>query len=362
MFDRVISGAAMRAALIIAIMVCGFKAFILYFAYSTIDGFANDFVVYWDTANRPISLAYEQRPRYPFPYMPTMLLWLQPLSLVPVFPAYVAWVAISALTFTWATRKYLTMGQNLLALISRPVIFCLMTGQVSVFLAAIMLTAFGTNRKYWAGIGLGIIASIKPQLVLLAPLLLLLRRDFDIIVAAGATFTAIVLVALLAFGIDPWLDWLASLDNFRHILNTTQILRSGASPAGQAEWAGFPAWPFLIFGVAFGSWLIYRCRNLGPLETTAAVTAASICATPYAMVYDLAAVVPFLVVTIFRNRLTSVVALAFSAPPLPVLIAAFELLRSAKHEPQNEMAVRTTDRAFFAFVARRCVDRDASRK
>ena len=126
------------------------------------------------------------------------------------------------------------MGQNLLALISRPVVFCLMTGQVSVFLAAIMLWAFGTNRKHWAGVALGAVASVKPQLVLLAPLLLLLRRDFQMIAASAAAFAAIVVVALLAFGIQPWIDWLAALDNFHAVLTSGYILRNGASPASQA--------------------------------------------------------------------------------------------------------------------------------
>lgn len=342
MFDLVISKTAKRAAIIIAVMVCAYKALTLFLTYTTIDVFANDFVVYWDTANRPISWAYEQRPRYPFPYMPTMLLWIKPLSLVAVLPAYICWLAISALTFTWATRKYLTMGQNLLALISRPVVFCLMTGQVSVFLAAIMLWAFGTSRKCWAGVALGAIASIKPQLVLLAPLLLLLRRDFQMMAAAGATFGAIVVAALLAFGLQPWIDWLASLDNFRTVLNANQILRNGASPAGQASFAGYPPLPFMLLGMAVGSWLVYRCRNLGPLETTAAVTTASILAAPYAMVYDLAAVVPFLVVTVFRNRVSSAVALAGLLPPLPVIIAAFELLRNAKHEGRDQIEAKGT--------------------
>lgn len=338
MFDRAVSNIAKRAALIIAVMACAYQALLMFLTYATIDVYANDFVVYWDTANRPVSSAYELRPRYPFPYMPTMLLWVKPLALVAVWPAYVAWICISALTFTWATRKYLTMGQNLLALISRPVAFCLMTGQVSVFLAAIMLWAFGTSRRCWAGIGLGAIASIKPQLVLLAPLLLLLRRDFQMMAAAAASFAAIVLAALLAFGYQPWIDWLASLDNFRVVMNAGEGLRDVAGPAGQAERAGLPPLPFMLLGLAFGLWLVYRCRNLGPLEVTAAVATASIFAAPYAMTYDLAAVVPFLAVTVFRNRLASAVALTGLFNPLAILVSAFELLRRVRHEVRDRMA------------------------
>lgn len=327
MIERIVVSPAARAALYLAVIACGYQVVVMLVTYSRLDVFANDFKVYWNTAIRPVSSAYELRPNYPFPYLPTMLLWIKPLSLFPVVPAYLAWTAISVVAFTWVTRKYLTMGQNLLALISRPVAFCLMTGQVSVFLAAVMLWSFGTTRKFWAGIALGAIATVKPQLVLLAPLLLLLRRDLQMLVAAGIAFVAIIVVALFAFGVQPWLDWFYALDNFRAVLKAGDILLNGASPAGQAERAGFPPLPFLLAGIALGSWLVYRCRNAGPLESTAAVATASILASPYSMVYDLAAVVPFLVMTIFRNRLLSPIALAGLFHPLPGLISAYELLR-----------------------------------
>jgi hypothetical protein len=326
MMVRTIAHTAKRAALYIAVMACAQQLIITFMFNSRFDVFANDFVVYWNTANRPISSAYELRPHYPFPYLPTMLLWIRPLSLIPVAPAFLVWTAISLLAFTWATRKYLTMGQNFLALISRPVAFCLMTGQVSVFLAAILLWSFGTSRKFSAGVALGAVATVKPQLVLLAPLLLLLRRDFHKLVAAGTAFGVILLVALVAFGIQPWIDWYYSLDNFRAVLKSDNILLNGVSPAGQAERAGLPPLPFLLAGIALGSWLIYRCRNVGPVESTAAVATASLLAAPYSMVYDLAAVVPFLVVTVFKNRLLSPIALAGLFQPLPILISTYELL------------------------------------
>jgi hypothetical protein len=343
MIDRIVASTAARAALYLAVIACALQLLVMFAIYSWLDVFGNDFKVYWNTANRPISSAYELRPNYPFPYLPTMLLWIKPLSLVPVAPAFLAWTAISLVAFTWAARKFLTMGQNLLALISCPVAFCLMTGQVSVVLAAIMLWAFGTSRKYWAGIALGAIATVKPQLVLLAPFLLLLRRDFQMFVAAGAAFVAIVLVALVAFGVQPWIDWYYALDNFRAVLKAGDILLNGASPAGQAWRAGLPPLPFLLAGIAIGSWLIYRCRNVGPLESTAAVATASILASPYSMIYDLAAVVPFLVVTVFRNRLLSPIALAGLSHPLPILISAYELLRNTWSRSRLRPAMFTAE-------------------
>lgn len=342
MIDRIVENPAARAALYLAVIACGYQVAVMFVTYSRLDVFANDFKVYWNTANRPIAFAYELRPNYPFPYPPTMLLWIKPLALVPVAPAFLAWTAISVVAFTWANRQYLTIGQNLLALISCPIAFCLMTGQVSVVLAAIMLWSFGTSRRCWAGIALGAIATVKPQLVLLAPLLLLLRRDFLMFGAAGAAFVAIVVAALVAFGVQPWIDWVNCFDNFRVFLKDFDILRNGASPAGQAWRAGLPPLPFVLAGIGLGSWLIYRCRNAGPLESTAAVATGSLLAAPYSMIYDLAAVVPFLVLTVFKNRLLSPIALAGLFHPLPILISTYELLRNTWARRAHRSAASTT--------------------
>lgn len=336
MLDRAVSAIAQRAALIIAVMGCAFLALLIFHAYATLDQFGDDFFVYWGAANGPVSAAYAPHQTSPFPYLPTMLLWIQPLSLVTPLPAFIGWTCISAMTFAWATRKYLTLGQNLLTLISQPVVFGLLTGQVSVFLAALMFWAFGTDRKWWAGIALGFVASIKPQLLLLAPLLMFLRRDFEMMIAAAASLLIIVLVALLAFGIQPWFDWLASLDHFRAVLNEYNILRAAISPANWAERLGIAPLPVMLLGAAFGSWIVYRCRNLGPVEVTAAVATASIFASPYALVYDMAAVVPFLVLTVWNNRIAGAVALTGRFLPLPIFLAAYELVRAAPSTPSPE--------------------------
>ena len=324
-----------RTALILAVCACLLLFFIKFIGFAKFDAYATDFNVYWQTANAPFSMAYELRDHYPFPYMPTMLLWIRPLSLIPMVTAFTLWVAISAVVFTWVNRKYLTAGENALALIASPVVFCLLTGQVSVFLAAVMLWAFGSSHKICCGIALAVVASIKPQLVLMAPLLLLFRKDLQTFIIAAASFGTIIVIALIAFGFQPWADWLNSLPHFRNVLTSDGVIRAAASPAGFAEKTGQEPLPFLMIGILFGVWLVYRCRDLGPVETTAAVGTASIFATPYALTYDLAAISPFLAASVMRGRITSALALASILHPLPIILSAYELLRKANRDRVN---------------------------
>lgn len=326
MAGRIVRFLVERSALALAIGTSVILTALMFVVYCIVHKFGTDFGVYWLTANRPVSMAYELRDSYPFPYAPTMLLWVKPLALMPKWPAFFAWFVTSALLFHWACRKHLTAQETWLALISAPVTFCFMTGQVSVALAALILWAIGTDKRAAAGIALGIVASVKPQLVALAPLLLALRGDWRAFGWAGVSFAAIVGAALLAFGTQPWVDWFASLDNFRAVLIDDKIIRAVASPYGQADRWGLNPAPFLIAGAAFGAWLVYRCRGMGPLEQAAAVGAGSIFASPYALTYDLAVCVPFLAAAVFRGRVVAALAISGSVPPLPIIFTAFELV------------------------------------
>lgn len=295
------------------------------------DAIANDFSVYWRTANGQLSEVYSPSFEYPFPYAPTMLLWIAPLKLVPLWPAFVAWFAINIAALRCATRTYLNSGELWLLVCCPPLAYSLLTGQVSVVLATLMLWSFGTKNRLLAGIVLGVVATIKPQLVLFAPLLLLLRFDWRAIAALAATFIFVVVLSIALFGQNLWSEWMDSMDNFRGVLNREAIIKAAMTPVAAAENWGLPPLPFLLVGIVAGGWLVYRCRKAGALETTAAVAAASLLASPYGLIYDLAAVAPFLVWSIFRGGITAAVAISAVAPPLPLLLTCLELVRRVRH-------------------------------
>jgi hypothetical protein len=315
-------------ALAIIMAAVGTTGLLIWFGIQ--GSFATDFSVYWRTANEPLTMAYAPRDELPFPYAPTMLLWVSPLSVVPMWPAFAFWVCISVFVFMRTCRPYLSGRQIWLALLNPLVVNGLATGQVSVCLAAILLWCVNTSNRIMAGLGLAFIASIKPQLVIFAPLLLLLRRDWTAFFAAVLGFTGIVASTLAIFGFEPWFEWIASLNNFHRVLIEQNVLAVAATPAGVAERWNLPPLPFLVAGVLAGIWLVLRCKKAEPLETSAAVATASLLAAPYALTYDLAALVPFLVWMIFRGSLASAVAIGGPLNPAPLLLAVFDLNRSVR--------------------------------
>ena len=319
-----------RPALTIAIVVSAITFAGLIIVAIVANTLANDFSVYWRTANEMPASAYLPRAELPFPYAPTMMLWIAPLSVIGLWPAFAIFVAASIAALVLACRRHLTPAETALVLLSPPLINGLATGQVSAALAALLLWAVTTDRRIAAGIALAVIASIKPQIVLLAPLMLLLDRDWRALVSSALFFVSLIGASIALFGWQRWPEWIGSMGNFRSVLHVEDIMPSAATPAAAAE--GFGLWPlpFLIGGIIVGIWLIIRCRNSAPLAKCAAIACASLLSAPYALTYDLAPIIPMLVVATFRGSIASAIALSGALHPAPLILAAFSLNKATK--------------------------------
>lgn len=331
-----------KAAIPFAIILCTFYSGKIFLNYLEFGKFSNDFGVYWRTANQSVELAYLWRGRFPFPYAPTMLLWISPLAWIPKWPAYLLFVAISTAAFALACRPYLPKAAIALAVISPPFARGMFTGQVSVALAALMIWACGTTNRVGAGIAFGLAASVKPQLVIMAPLMLALNRDWRAFGAAAATFIVTIIMSLSIFGVARWPEWIASMDHFHHAVADTNVINIGVSPATFAERLGYPPLPFMIFGCLGGAAIVYLCRNRSPLEQASAITLSSLLAAPYSLAYDLVGVMPLLALAVFQGRILAAVGMASSLHPLPLAISTFELLTRKARDSDDEEDSCTT--------------------
>jgi hypothetical protein len=315
-----------RPALSFAILVCvlGSGALFLWFALG--NHFATDFRVYWRTANGPLDTAYASS-RLPFPYAPTMLLWVSPLKLISLWPGFLAWVAVSIWAMMRACRNLLSPSETWLVLLNPVAVNALCAGQVSLFLAAGLLWACTTDRRIAAGLALAFIASVKPQLVALAPLFLIARRDWTALASAATGFSVLVAGSLMAFGAQPWIDWLNSLERFHSLLVGSNVLGVAVTPAAAAQSFHLPPLPFLLAGLALGVWLVLACRKAGPLQSSAAIGTGSLLAAPYALGYDLAVILPFLAYATFRGSFGAAFALSGTLNPAPLLLTTWQLFK-----------------------------------
>jgi hypothetical protein len=195
-------------------------------------------------------------------------------------------------------------------------------------LSAALLWTCGTPNRIAAGIALGLIASVKPQLVIMAPALLLFKRDWRAFCAAAITYLAAVATSLLLYGPEAWQSWFASMPNFHAILLGADRFGMAVSPAFAAELSGLPPLPFMLAGAAVGIVLVWTARNSSTPMQCAAITAGSLLSSPYAMVYDLAAIVPYLVLAMWEGSMIAAVAATGAVSALSLPLAAIQILKA----------------------------------
>lgn len=249
---------------------------------------APDFYVFWTAAQHwrtpydpAIVAALEAKIHltgvWPFAYPPTFLLFVWPFAQAPLALAYPLWTGLSAALFVYAASHLVRPIWASAALALAPVVFFAgMLGQTSLIVGAAAIGGFQLieKRPALAGVLFAIAASIKPQAMLLAPIVLWGRwRTLGWMMAAGAALVA----ASLVFGWRRWVEWPQALAAFRAIVPQTDRINPSALFPGLA-WA-------VLTGVV-GGYLAVRIRNLVGL------VGGALCLTPYAHAYDLAPLAP----------------------------------------------------------------------
>lgn len=319
---------------VIAFICCAVIGVVRYWLAYQAGHFAMDFAVFWRVATEAPELAYRPHPN-PFPYAPTGLLWFWPLGLLSFAAGYLALSLLSLSALWLVCRRHLTGWAIALLLVSAPLLRCIRNGQVSAIVAAAVIWACGSSNRLAAGIAFGAVASLKPQLVVMAPLMMVLNRDWRAFVASVTTFLSLVLTSILIFGFGRWPEWLASLGHFRQLLHDYGVLSIAVSPAGMAAYKGLPQLPFLLLGLVGGIALVFVCRNAEPLEKAAAIGLGSILASPYALEYDLVVVVPLVAALFVQGRYWTFPALTLIFNPLPLIVVAGGLVRRGRAPEAN---------------------------
>lgn len=232
----------------------------------------------------------------PFAYPPTALLLMKPLTAL----GYWGWIAISAFAFALSVAAVAGRRVASLSFFSPAAIKGLVHGQTPMLLGA-MLFAGLRLPPFFGGILWGAAASVKPQLMLLAPLVFLVRRDWPIL--GGMAFGGLLMVAgtLVLLDISLWSYWIGAMPQFNRLVLDGAMIR-GVTPAGIAAVAGLPMSPFLLSGLALGiAAIVVAARKVEGELLIGLVMAASLVASPYAHAYDTIALIPACVALLLRG-------------------------------------------------------------
>jgi len=158
------------------------------------------------------------------PYItpPWVTLIFYPLGLLPYRAAYIAWgvsivllvgVSIALLLRAGGLKGRAALLGAAAAAGSLPVFVLLLQGQSDApMLAATSAAALAWTRRHAARAGASAaVALVKPQLILLLPVLFLVRRSWRAIAAFGAGCVLLLLLSLLVYGPAASLAWLRIL-------------------------------------------------------------------------------------------------------------------------------------------------------
>jgi multidrug transporter EmrE-like cation transporter len=281
-------------------LAVAFAAFALAYGLSVlrIGHGAPDFYVFWTAAQHwqtpydPAIIAQLEASIHlggvwPFAYPPTFLLFVWPFAQLPLSIAYPLWTGLSAGLFFYAAAHLVRPAWATAVLALTPVVFfSAELGQTSLLIGAATIGAWlmRDNRPVLAGVLLGLAACVKPQAMILAPLVFWGRwRTLGWMLAVCAALAA----ASLVFGWRRWLEWPHALAAFHGLIVHTD--RINPSALTDAPW-----WVAAV-GV-FGLYLALTSRDLVGL------VGGALCLTPYAHGYDLAPLTPLAASWLFERR------------------------------------------------------------
>jgi hypothetical protein len=254
---------------------------------------APDFYVFW-TAARHSQAPYDPaivaqllaglhlHGVWPFAYPPTFLLFAWPFAQLPLGLAYPLWAGLESACFVFAAAHVVKPIWATAALALAPVVFfSAELGQTSLLVGAAAIGGWLQRdaRPALAGALFGVAACIKPQAMLLAPVVLWGRwRMLGWMLATGAGLA----LASLGFGWRRWLEWPQALSAFKALTPQTDRINPSALVAGPPLLALATT---ALLGAA-GAALAAKARDLVGL------VAGGLCLSPYAHAYDLAPLAP----------------------------------------------------------------------
>lgn len=247
----------------------------------------------------------------PWAYPPTALLPLLPFGALPYTAALVLFVALSLGLFLVAARplfKRRTLLAIALIVLSQPMIFAALNGQMVLVVGALVISAliWLPTAPVRAGILIGIAAALKPQLLVFAPLAMLASREYRALGAWLCAGGGMVLLSLLS-GPERWIEWLAALSRFKDTVEGLDILYRNVTPTGILWFLGVTGPAQWIANLAFalvGGWIVWRVfRSSDDVPTRlVALVGGALFAAPYAMNYDLVLLVPAAAALLVRDH------------------------------------------------------------
>jgi hypothetical protein len=233
---------------------------------------------------------------YFWSYPPHIVLFIWPFGLMPYMLAFAAWSVIGFATFLLAASAGGVERKHLLFVAVAPAVAVnLFFGQNGFFFAALLIGGLINldRRPLLAGVLFGIL-TIKPQLGLLLPVMLVLTGRWRVIAAALGTTLLLFGATCWLYGIDVWREYLDKVVPMQRYLQENGaglLLLQIPSAFYAGRLVGLPVWIDWIVqaGVSAAAlaaviWTYRKPRD--PVLSTALLLTATFLFSPYTLNYD----------------------------------------------------------------------------
>lgn len=237
-------------------------------------------------------------------YPPHFLLFLWPFALLSYKVALVAFLAMTFALFCGSVvvfrRTYASDSATgaLLFAITAYAVMMLVAAQNGFLTASLLLFGLAAMRgqPLLAGLAFGAL-TIKPQLGLLVPVLLLVDRNWAALAWSAVMAGALVLLSIFFFGADSWHAYLTETLTYQRsvmtdwhgiFLRMMPTVFGGARSLGLSPATAFALqWPISVLASALVLWLFWKERD--PLRRTFVLSTGTFLISPYAFNYDMGA-------------------------------------------------------------------------
>jgi Glycosyltransferase family 87 len=232
-------------------------------------------------------------------YPPSLLFLAAPFGQLGYLPALACWTVLGVGLFLAVASRHVSDWRILIPIaISPAALFCLVSGQSSYLTAAMLVAIFALldRRPVMAGFLIGLL-TVKPQLGVLFPFMLMASGRWRIFAVASLTSLALVAVTAAVFGAQVWIDFVVkglpvqglvladperiATPFFPTVFMNLRGIDLG-TPAAMTIQAVFSA-------AAVGAvvWAFRSRRKADPHLLRALFLACSVAASPYLLSYDL---------------------------------------------------------------------------
>ncbi len=245
-------------------------------------------------------LAEQFGANYPFhiwSYPPHFLLFTWPFALLPYTTGYVVYCLAGIVAYLAVVSEGERRLDHLLLLALAPAVTVnIWCGQNGFWTAALLVGGLTQldRRPLLAGVLFGVL-SIKPQLGVLAPLMLALTGRWRTIAAAAATIALLFGAACIVFGPDVWTAYVNDampvqskvfLRDYENFMTHMPTAFMNARVAGfSLQLAAALQALISVFSVAAVVWTFWRGRDA--VLSKALFVTATFLVTPYAFNYDM---------------------------------------------------------------------------